>query len=75
MRELGPRLRRLEPAAWTLGALLAFVCYLRISRTLATNSDGASQALQAWDMLHGNLVGDVDSEQESEIDIEEDTHL
>jgi len=26
-------------------------------------------------MLHGNLVGDVDSEQESEIDIEEDTHL
>jgi hypothetical protein len=32
------------------------VCYLRISRTLATNSDGASQALQAWDMLHGNLV-------------------
>jgi hypothetical protein len=32
------------------------VCYLRISRTLATNSDGASQALQAGDMLHGNLV-------------------
>lgn len=56
VRELGPRLRWLEPAAWTLGALLAFVCYLRISRTLATNSDGASQALQAWDMLHGNLV-------------------
>ena len=55
-RELGPRPRWLEPAAWTLGALLAFVCYLRISRTLATNSDGASQALQAWDMLHGNLV-------------------
>ena len=56
VRELVPRLRWLEPAAWTLGALLAFACYLRISRTLATNSDGASQALQAWDMLHGNLV-------------------
>ena len=56
VREPGPRLRWLEPAAWTLGALLAFVCYLRISRALATNSDGASQALQAWDMLHGNLV-------------------
>jgi hypothetical protein len=56
VREFGPRLRWLEPAAWTLGALLAFVGYLRISRTLATNSDGASQALQAWDMLHGNLV-------------------
>jgi hypothetical protein len=54
--EPGPRLRWLEPAGWTLGALLAFVCYLRISRILATNSDGASQALQAWDMLHGNLV-------------------
>src|SRR5580700_9995298 len=56
VRELGPRLRWLEPAAWTLGALLAFVCYLRISRTLAANSDGASQALQAWDLLHGNLL-------------------
>ena len=32
------------------------MCYLRISRTQATNSDGASQALQAWDMLHGNLA-------------------
>jgi hypothetical protein len=56
VRQLGSRLRWLEPAAWTLGALLAFVCYLRISRTLATNSDGASQALQAWDMLHGNFL-------------------
>jgi len=56
VRELGLRLRWLEPAGWTFGALLAFVCYLHISRTLATNSDGASQALQAWDMLHGNLV-------------------
>jgi hypothetical protein len=56
VRQLGSRVRWLEPAAWTLGALLAFVCYLRLSRTLATNSDGASQALQAWDMLHGNLV-------------------
>jgi hypothetical protein len=56
VRELGRRFRWLEPAGWTFGALLAFVCYLRISRTLATNSDGASQALQAWDMLHGNLL-------------------
>jgi hypothetical protein len=55
-RELRPRLRWLEPTAWTVGTLLAFVCYLRISRTVATNSDGASQALQAWDMLHGNLA-------------------
>jgi hypothetical protein len=33
-----------------------FFCYLRMSWTVATNSDGASNALQAWDMLHGNLL-------------------
>jgi hypothetical protein len=44
----------LRLAAWALGALAAFEVYLRLARTRATNSDGASQALQAWDMLHGN---------------------
>jgi len=39
-----------------LGVIAAFACYLRLSRTRAVNSDGASQALQAWDMLHGNLL-------------------
>ena len=43
-------------AAWVLGAMAAFACYLQLARTRAVNSDGASQALQAWDMLHGNLV-------------------
>jgi hypothetical protein len=43
-------------AVWVLGAIAAFACYLRLSRTRAVNSDGASQALQAWDMLHGNLL-------------------
>ncbi|MFY9930947.1 MAG: hypothetical protein WAK82_23390 [Streptosporangiaceae bacterium] len=43
-------------AVWVLGAVAAFACYLRLSRTRAVNSDGASQALQAWDMLHGNLL-------------------
>jgi hypothetical protein len=33
-----------------------FACYVRMSSTVATNSDGASNALQAWDMLHGNLL-------------------
>ena len=42
--------------AWLLCAALLFVCYLRISRTVPTNSDGAANALQAWDMLHGNLL-------------------
>lgn len=39
-----------------LGAVLAFVCYLRLAETRAVNSDGAAQALQAWDMWHGNLL-------------------
>jgi hypothetical protein len=41
-------------AAWLAGALAAFVCYFWLARTRAVDSDGASQALQAWDMLHGN---------------------
>jgi hypothetical protein len=36
--------------------LVLFVCYWRLSRTALVNSDGASNALQAWDMLHGNLL-------------------
>jgi hypothetical protein len=34
----------------------ALACYLRLAGTQAVNSDGAAQALQAWDMLHGNLL-------------------
>ncbi|MBV9382991.1 MAG: hypothetical protein JO242_20290, partial [Streptosporangiaceae bacterium] len=50
-----------EPAWWwwtagyVVAAILLFLCYLRISGTQAVTSDGASNALQAWDMLHGNL--------------------
>jgi hypothetical protein len=43
-------------AVWVLAAVAAFACYLRLSQTRAVNSDGAGQALQAWDMLHGNLL-------------------
>ena len=32
-----------------------FLCYLHVARA-PVNSDGASNALQAWDMLHGNLL-------------------
>jgi hypothetical protein len=44
--------------AW-LAALIAvgiglYLCYLHISRTARVSSDGASNALQAWAMLHGN---------------------
>jgi hypothetical protein len=43
-------------ALWTLAVIAAFVCYLQLARTRAVNSDGADQALQAWDILHGNLL-------------------
>ena len=39
---------------YTVAAVLLFFCYLRISGVEAVTSDGASNALQAWDMLHGN---------------------
>ena len=46
--------RWLVTAAWIAGTLAGFAAYLRLARTRPVNSDGASQALQAWDMLHGN---------------------
>src|SRR6202050_37657 len=48
--------RAAGPALFAAAAVVAFACYLRMSLTVATNSDGASNALQAWDMLHGNLL-------------------
>jgi len=50
------RRRWLVALAWLLIAAALFVCYLHISRTEPANSDGAANALQAWDMLHGNLL-------------------
>jgi hypothetical protein len=63
------RRTRVPRWAWAFGlavvAVVLFVCYLRLSRTIPDNSDGSDQALQAWDILHGNwllrgwTVGDV----------------
>jgi hypothetical protein len=53
---LWSRRRWLSVAVWTLSVVAAFACYLRLARTRAVNSDGSAQALQAWDMLHGNLL-------------------
>ncbi len=39
-----------------MGALGLFFGYYLQSRTVAIRSDGGSVALQAWDMLHGNLL-------------------
>jgi hypothetical protein len=48
--------RWVVPAALALAAVVLFLCYLRLSSTTVLNSDGADQALQAWDMLHGNWL-------------------
>ncbi len=49
--------RRLAgPATAVAAGLALFGCYLRMSSTVPANSDGAANALQAWDMLHGNLL-------------------
>jgi hypothetical protein len=56
LRALKLRSSAVAAAVWVLGAIAAFACYLRLSRTRAVNSDGAGQALQAWDALHGNLL-------------------
>jgi hypothetical protein len=41
---------------WLPVTAALFLCYVRISRTQPANSDGAANALQAWDVLHGNLL-------------------
>ena len=43
-------------AVWGAGVIAAFAANLQLARTRAVNSDGASNALQARDMLHGNLL-------------------
>jgi hypothetical protein len=54
-RPPGSRRRSAVGAALTaVVAAALFAGYLGQSRTVSVGSDGASQALQAWDMLHGN---------------------
>ena len=43
-------------AAVVLAAAVLFACYWRQSLTQPISSDGAANALQAWNMLHGNLL-------------------
>jgi hypothetical protein len=42
--------------AYAVAAVVLFLCYLRVSGTQSISSDGGSNALEAWDMLHGNLL-------------------
>ena len=41
-------------AAYAVAGVVLFLCYLRVSATQAVAPDGASNALEAWSMLHGN---------------------
>ena len=50
------RRRWVWPAAYALVAIALFFCYLRIAGTQPVTSDGATMALQASDMLHGNWL-------------------
>jgi hypothetical protein len=52
------RLRRHPGILWAAGlalvGLVLYFCYLRQAQTYELNSDPAGQALQAWQMWHGN---------------------
>jgi hypothetical protein len=39
-----------------LAVAVLFYCYWRQSQAVPLSSDGSSNVLQAWDMLHGNLL-------------------
>jgi hypothetical protein len=43
-------------AAWIGGAIALFAVVLRISNSFPMDSDAANNALQAWDILHGNVL-------------------
>jgi len=50
----GSRGRLAWIAAYAVAGVVLFLCYLRVSATQAVAPDGASNALEAWAMLHGN---------------------
>ena len=45
-----------RPALVVLAAIGLFILYWRQSESVALSSDGASNVLQAWAMLHGNVL-------------------
>jgi len=63
-RRAGQKDRGMRPAArrwwaavaWGAGGLVLFAFFLRISLGSVVDSDGANNALQAWDMLHGHVL-------------------
>jgi len=45
-----------KAAGLALAAAALFFCYWRQSQAVPLSSDGSSNVLQAWAMLHGNLL-------------------
>jgi hypothetical protein len=57
MRPTQRALRGLRMATLLCGAVAGlFACYLRLSATFPAGSDGASNALEAWSLLHGDWL-------------------
>ena len=52
----GRRVVFLLATGLAMAVAVLFFCYLRISATMAIESDGGADALQAWAILHGNLL-------------------
>ena len=55
-RWTGPRPWVAWTAVFAGTGLALFAAYLKQAQTVAVDSDGGSNSLQAWDMLHGNLL-------------------
>ncbi len=50
------RRRWAQPVMFAAAGLVLFAAYLRQAQTVPVIADGGSFALQAWDMLHGNVL-------------------
>jgi hypothetical protein len=48
--------RWVPPVTFAASGVLLFAVYLRQARLVPASSDGAANARQAWDMLHGNVL-------------------
>ena len=51
-----PATRARRAGLAVLAAAVLFFCYWRQSQSAPLSSDGSGNVLQAWDMLHGNLL-------------------
>ncbi len=55
-RSVSPRERLLTVVSFAVAGVVLFAAYYAKARSIGLASDGSSIALQAWDMLHGNVL-------------------